>query len=98
MFVGIELRGATPPPPPPWAWAGSMRRDRRPGRGLDRFFFFQRSPDYEHNLKGLMDFLDYTTPFLYDVEHECSEDCWCEPDIVEIGEDITIFRHNRGVC
>ena len=71
---------------------------RRGGGGLDDHRISNRSPEFAHKTKGLMDFLDYTTPFLYDVEHECSEDCWCEPDIVEIGEDITIFRHNRVVC
>lgn len=40
---------------------------------------------------------DYTTPFLFDVDHSDAKDCWCEPDLVEIG-DLVIVRHNRGVC
>ena len=44
------------------------------------------------------DFFDYTTPFQYSVEHDESDDCWCEPEIVEIGDMVVIFRHNRGVC
>ena len=41
---------------------------------------------------------DYTTPFFYSVEHDESDDCWCKPEIVEIGDMATLVQHNRGVC
>jgi hypothetical protein len=46
----------------------------------------------------MYDSFTYTTPFQYEVDHVDSEDCWCEPEIVEIGDMVVILQHRRCVC
>lgn len=46
-----------------------------------------------------MDSFDTYSPFCYAVSHnEGSEDCWCHPDVEDMGDGVLLITHYEGVC
>ena len=46
-----------------------------------------------------MDSFDTYSPFCYAVSHdECSEKCWCRPDVEEMEDGVLLVTHYEGVC